>query len=253
LARLKDKVALISGAGSGIGKTTALLFAKEGALLSVVDWNLASAADTVAAIQANGGHAISIKADVSKAAEVKSMIQKTIQAYGQIDILFNNAGVMQPLKTTVETSEEDWDRVIDINLKGTFLALKYGIPEMIKCGGGSIINSSSMAGLLGFPYMPAYAASKAGIVLLTKSAALEYAGQNIRINCICPGTIKTPMAASLAKEPNLKNYEPLRKQIPLGRRGTPTEIARAVLFLASDDASYITGTALNIDGGVIAR
>ena len=253
MTRLKDKVALISGAGSGIGRTTALLFAREGARISAVDWNPASTAETVAAIQEKGGRAIAVSADVSDAAQVESMVRQTVQTYGQLDILFNNAGVMQPLKTTVETSEEDWDRVMDINLKGTFLAMKYGIPEMLKSGGGSIINSSSMAGLIGFTYMPAYTASKAGIILLTKSAALEYAGQNIRINCICPGTISTPMADSLKTDPNLKNYEPNRKQIPFGRRGTPEEIAQAVLFLASDDASYITGTALNIDGGVIAR
>jgi len=253
MTRLKDKVALISGAGSGIGQTSALLFAAEGARVAAVDRNSAGAAETVASIKAKGGAAIAIIADVAKAVEVENMVRQTVQAYGRLDIMFNNAGVMQPLKTTVETSEQDWDRVVDINLKGTFLAMKYGIPEMLKSGGGSIINSSSMAGIIGFTYMPAYTASKAGIVLLTKSAALEFAGQNIRINCICPGTIGTPMADSLATDPNLVNYEPHRKQIPLKRRGTPAEIARAVLFLASDDASYITGTALNIDGGVVAR
>lgn len=253
LTKLKDKIVLISGAGSGIGRATALLLAKEGGSIAAIDWIAERADETVNAIKEKGGNGVAIKADVSKAAEVESMIKQTIGAYGKLDILFNNAGVMQPLKMITETTEEDWNRVIDINLKGTFLAMKYGIPAMIKSGGGAIINSSSMAGLIGFTYMPAYAASKAGIIQLTKSAALEFAKQNIRVNCICPGLIKTPMAENLAMEPNLKYYKPTRKQIPLTRQGTPEEIACAVLFLASDDSSYITGTALSIDGGVIAR
>ena len=247
MGRLDGKVALITGAASGIGRASAVLFAKEGATVAVVDRALPEAQETVAVIKKAKGEAIAIEADVSRAADVEMMIKKTVDTYGRLDILFNNAGIsFRTLAFTADLSEEDWDAVLDTNLKSVFLASRLAIPIMIKQGGGVIVNTSSANGLGGGPLVSPYCASKAGMILLSKTMAAEYAKQKIRVNCICPGMSNTPMMA-----PNLPALQ--MDFIPQGRAGEPEEIAQAALFLASDDASYVTGTFLPVDGGWSAQ
>jgi len=249
IGRLDGKVALITGSGSGIGRATAILFAREGAKVVVADYIAEGGEETVTMIKAAGGEAIFVKADVAKATDVEKMVKVAVDIYGQLDILYNNAGIAEIQNVpTAEVKEENWDRVIDIDLKGVFLGMKYGIPEMLKRGGGVIINTASMAGLVGFSYLPAYSAAKAGAVELTKTAAMEYARQNIRVNCICPGGIVTPM---LEQREDFGNF--IRRRTPVHRLGKPEEVAPAALFLASDESSYVTGTALAVDGGFVAR
>ena len=247
MGRLDGKVALITGAASGIGRASALLFAKEGARVAVVDRALPGAQETVAIIKKAKGEAIAIEADVSRTADVETMVKKTVNTYGRLDILFNNAGIsFRTLAFTADLSEEDWDAVLDTNLKSVFLASRLAIPIMIKQGGGVIVNTSSTNGLGGGPLVSPYCASKAGMILLSKTMAAEYAKQKIRVNCICPGMINTPMMA-----PNLPALQ--MDFIPQGRAGEPEEIAQAALFLASDDASYVTGVFLSVDGGWSAQ
>lgn len=253
MGRLEGKVALITGAGSGIGRATAILFTSEGAKVAIIDRVEEGAKKTVSQIKASGGEATFIKADVSKSSEVKNMIKTTLDTYGRIDILFNNAGIQQPLNKTVETSEEDWDDTINTNLKGVFLGMKYGIPEMIKTGGGSIINTASMCGFIAPTYMPAYNASKGGVVMLTKSAALEYVKDNVRVNCVCPGVVDTAIKKQVDSDPNWPIIRSTRIPIPVGRLAAPEEIAKTVLFLASDESSYVTGAAIMVDGGRTAQ
>jgi len=247
--RFKDKVALITGAGTGIGRTTAQMFADEGATVVVADWAVEPGEETVHMIQKAGGEATFVKADVSQAAEVEHMVNTTMDTYNRLDILFNNAGIEHPLNPIVELPEQDWDRVIAVDLKGVFLGIKYGVPALIKSGGGAIVSASSMCGLIGFTHMAAYNASKAGVILLTKTAALEYASNNIRVNCICPGSIDTEMVTRFRTGPYWKSVASTRKPTPLGRKGTTEEIAHLVLFLSSDESSFITGAAVSIDGG----
>lgn len=247
MGRLDGKVALITGAASGIGKASALLFAREGAKVAAVDRALQGAQETVVTAGRTKGEAIAIEADVSKAADVEMMIKKTIGAFGRLDILFNNAGIsFRTLAFTADLTEEDWDAVLDTNLKSVFLASRLAIPMMIRQGGGVIVNTSSANGLGGGPLVSPYCASKAGMILLSKTMAAEYAKQNIRVNCICPGMSNTPMMA-----PNFPSLQ--MDFIPQGRPGEPEEIAKAALFLASDDASYITGAFLPVDGGWSAQ
>lgn len=253
--RLENKVAIITGASSGIGKAAALLFAKEGAKV-VVNYSHSQeeAAQVVAAIEVWGSEAIAIKADVSNEAEVKAMIEQTVKRFGKIDILYSNAGVelQMPL---MEMTEADWNHVLDINLKGMFFCAKYAVPYMIKNGIGSIINTASALGLVGSAMLTAYSASKGGVVMFTKSLALEYADKNIRVNCICPGAIDTPMLRRfIDRSPNPKETErQLAASHPLGRLGKPDEIARAALYLASDESSFVTGHSLVVDGGFTAQ
>ncbi len=252
MAKLSGKVALITGSGSGIGRATAILFAKEGAKVAVVDYVVEGGEKTVEMIKKGGGEAIFVKADVSKSADVQNAIAATVAKYGKLDVLYNNAGIEGALAPIADSTEENFDKVISINLRGVFLGMKYGIIQMLKQGGGVIISTASVAGLVGAPNMTAYSASKGGIVQLTKTAALEYATQNIRINCICPGAIWTPMLERFTG-----GNEEARKQMeasePVGRIGKPEEIAQAALFLASDDASFVTGVPLPVDGGIIAQ
>lgn len=251
--RLQDKVAIITGSGSGIGRATALLFGREGARVMSVDLIGDTAEATAGEIRDGGGQADSLQADVSVAADVERMINTTVERFGRLDVLVNNAGIEVSMPI-VQVPEEMWDRLIDVNLKGVFLGCKYAIPQMLKQGGGAIINTASIAGLRGFATLGTYSASKGGVVLLTKTLAVEYAPFNIRINCVCPGMIRTPMLErGLTAVPNPEEARELIRQVhPMGRIGEPEEVARGILFLASDEASFITGVPLPIDGGVYA-
>lgn len=247
MGRLEGKVAIVTGAGSGIGKATALLFAAEGA--KVVCADIKGAEETASQI---GSNAIAVTADVSRAADVRAMINAAKSQFGRLDVIFNNAGVEGEQAPTADCSEENFDRVIAINLKGVFLGMKYAIPAMLESGGGAIINNASVAGLVGFPNIPAYCASKGGVVQLSKTAALEYATEGIRVNAICPGVIWTPMVERFTG-----GSEEAREQFaaiePVGRMGTPEEVAAMALFLASDESSFVTGAAMPVDGGFVAR
>ncbi len=248
--RLADKVALITGGTSGIGEATALIFAKEGAKVAITGRNESRGHAVTARILEQGGKAVFIRTDVRRANECRRAVDETLVAFGRVDILFNNAGVFYP-HTTLECSEEEWDLQIDVNLKGTFLMSKFALPGMIAQGGGVIINNSSGWGIVGGDKAVAYCASKGGVVLLTKAMAVDHGRQGIRVNCICPGDVNTPMLPEDAKLRGLdwKTYIEGCANRPLGRVGTADEIARAVLFLASDDSSFMTGATLIVDGG----
>ena len=250
MARLKDKVAIITGGGSGIGRATCLLFAREGAKVVVADYIAEGGNETVRQISAAGGQAVFVQADVSKLADVRNMIGAAVRNYGRVDILFNNAGIEGPSTKLANLKEEDWDRVIAIDLTSVYLGMKYVIPEMIKQGGGVIISTASVAGLVGFQGSGAYAAAKAGVINLTRLAALEYADKNIRVNCICPGVIETPMVERVMGG---RPRERIVRSEPIGRLGRPEDIANAALFLASDESSFATGAPFIIDGGYVAR
>jgi NAD(P)-dependent dehydrogenase (short-subunit alcohol dehydrogenase family) len=248
--RLKNRVALITGGTSGIGAATALLFAKEGAKIAIAGRNEKRGHAVTVEILEAGGEAIFVRTDVRKADECRRAVDETIQTYGSLDILFNNAGVFYP-HTTLDCSEEEWDLQIDINLKGTFLMSKFTLPSMIERRRGVIINNSSGWGIVGGDAAIAYCASKGGVVLLTKAMAIDHGRQGIRVNCICPGDVDTPMLPEDARMRGQKWEEYLAGcgNRPLGRIGTVDEIAKAVLFLASDDSSFMTGAALVVDGG----
>lgn len=249
---LNDKIALVTGGASGIGRASALAFAREGAKVAVADVLFEGAGETVGLIESGGGQAIGIEADVSNAANVEAMVQKVIEAYGRIDCAFNNAGIEGQVASTEEYSEDIFDRVIDINLTGVWLCLKYEIPRMLEHGSGAIVNTASGAGLVGTPGLSAYVASKHGVVGLTKTAALEYAKLGIRVNAVCPGVIETPMVQRLSSgQPQMG--EALVAAEPIGRVGQPEEIAESVVWLCSDAASFVTGHAMSVDGGFVAQ
>jgi NAD(P)-dependent dehydrogenase (short-subunit alcohol dehydrogenase family) len=256
---LKDKVAIITGGGGGVGRATALAFSREGCIIVAADVEMDKAQETINLITRERGKGLAIKVDVTDASSVKEMIRKTIEEYARIDILFNNAGIEGPIKELVDTSIEEWDKTIDVNLKGVFLCSKYAIPEMIKQGGGVIINTGSEAGIIGHPRYTAYCASKAGVINLTKAMAVELGRYNIRVNCICPGPIDTPMLkreieilARIRKQPPEEVARSFEMMSPLGRMAKPEEIAQVVVFLASDKASWINGAVIPIDGGYLA-
>jgi NAD(P)-dependent dehydrogenase (short-subunit alcohol dehydrogenase family) len=248
--RLQNKVALITGGTSGIGEATAILFAQEGARVAVTGRDEKRGHAVTARILENGGQAIFIRTDVRKSEECCRAVEATVRAFAKLDILFNNAGVFYP-HTTLDCSEEEWDLQIDINLKGTFLVSKFALPGMIAQGKGVIINNSSGWGIAGGDAAVAYCASKGGVVLLTKAMAIDHGRQGIRVNCICPGDVDTPMLPEDARMRGMKwsDYLSACANRPLGRIGTAGEIAKTVLFLASDDSSFVTGTALVVDGG----
>jgi NAD(P)-dependent dehydrogenase (short-subunit alcohol dehydrogenase family) len=250
LMRLHNKVALITGGTSGIGEATALLFAKEGARVAITGRNETRGHAVTAKILESGGQAIFLRTDVRKAEECHRAVEETVRAFGRLDILFNNAGVYYP-QTALECTEEEWDLQIDINLKGTFLMSKYALPGMIARSSGVIINNSSGWGVVGGDRAVAYCASKGGVVLLTKAMAIDHGRQGIRVNCICPGDVETPMLPEDARMRGMKweDYVAGCSNRPLGRIGTVDEIAKAVLFLASDDSSFMTGASLIVDGG----
>jgi NAD(P)-dependent dehydrogenase (short-subunit alcohol dehydrogenase family) len=246
----QNKVAIITGGSFGIGRATAIAFAERGAKVVVADYIEDN--ETIDTIKKFGGEALFVKCDVSKADEVKAMVEKTISAYGRLDYAFNNAGIEGISATTEAYSEEEWDRTININLKGVWLCMKYQLPEMRKTGIGAIVNCASIAGLVGFQGSPAYTASKHGVVGLTKTTALENAKLGIRVNAVCPGVIRTPMidrftGNSKEAEEQFANAE------PIGRLGNPEEIADAVVYLCSDAASFVTGHALPVDGSWVAQ
>jgi NAD(P)-dependent dehydrogenase (short-subunit alcohol dehydrogenase family) len=254
VGRFQGKVALVTGGSSGIGKATALAFAREDAKVIVADKNVKGGEETVQIIKQAGGEAAFVKTDVSKATEVEALVNKTIELYGHLDCAFNNAGIGGSEVYITDCTEEDWNHTINVNLKGVWLCLKYEIPWMIEHGGGAIVNMSSVAGLTGSLYISDYVASKWGINGLTKSAALEYAKAGIRVNAVCPGMIDTPMAKPKKDKGGFFSWDERAKQeVPLGRRGTPEEVAEAVLWLCSDAASYVTGIAMPVDGGILAQ
>jgi NAD(P)-dependent dehydrogenase (short-subunit alcohol dehydrogenase family) len=248
--RLLNQVALITGGTSGIGEATALLFAREGASVAITGRNETRGHAVTAAILEAGGKAIFLRTDVRKAAECQRAVDETIKSYGRLNILFNNAGVFYA-HDTLACSEQEWDDQIDINLKGCFLMSKAALPAMIAQGRGSIIHNSSGWGIVGGDKAVAYCASKGGVVLMTKAMAIDHGRQGIRVNCICPGDVETPMLPQDAKMRGQKweDYIAGCANRPLGRAGTADEIAKAVLFLASDDSSFMTGAALVVDGG----
>ena len=250
--QLDGKVALITGAGSGIGRASALAFAREGAKVAVVDIVIDGGEETVRMVKEAGGEAFFIKVDVSNAADVKAMVNQVVETYGRIDCAYNNAGIEGVIASTEEYSEEMFDKVIDINLTGVWLCMKYELPHMLKQGNGSIVNTASGAGLVGVAGMSAYVASKHGVVGLTKTAALEYAKSGIRVNAVCPGLIQTPMVERITKDqPQLT--EALVAAEPVGRTGKPEEIAESVVWMCSDAASFVTGHSMSVDGGAVAQ
>jgi NAD(P)-dependent dehydrogenase (short-subunit alcohol dehydrogenase family) len=248
--RLQNKVALITGGTSGIGEATALLFAKEGAKIAITGRNEKRGHAVTAQILEGGGDAIFLRTDVRKADECKRAVEETVASFKQVDVLFNNAGVFYP-HTALDCTEEEWDLQIDVNLKGTFLMSKFVLPRMIEQCSGVIINNSSGWGIVGGDAAVAYCASKGGVVLLTKAMAIDHGGRGIRVNCICPGDVDTPMLPEDARMRGQKwdDYLAGCRHRPLRRIGTPEEIAKAALFLASDDSSFMTGAALVVDGG----
>jgi NAD(P)-dependent dehydrogenase (short-subunit alcohol dehydrogenase family) len=251
-ALMNGKVVIITGGAAGIGRATAIAFAREGATVVIGDLDQTSGEDTVSAIRATGGTAALMRVDVGMPAEVQALVSKTVEAYGGLDYAFNNAGLVGSHSGIVETPLEDWNRVVATNLTGVWLCMKYEIPEMLKRGGGAIVNNSSVTGLVGAVGFVGNVATKHGIVGLTKSAALQYATQQIRVNAVAPGAIRSALSDEInALHPDAKAA--ILAAIPQNRFGEPEEIAEAVLFLCSDQASHITGHVLTIDGGITAR
>jgi NAD(P)-dependent dehydrogenase (short-subunit alcohol dehydrogenase family) len=248
----KEKVALVTGASSGIGRATALAFAEEGARVMVADVSTDGGEEAVRVIRSRGGEASFVKTDVSRAHDVEAMVAKTLKTYGRLDCAFNNAGIEGTMASVVDCTEANWDRIIATNLKGVWLCMKYELPKMVERKRGAIVNTSSIAGLVGFQGLCAYDASKHGIVGLTRTAALEFAKQGIRVNAVCPGAIETPMLDRLEKDQPEVQKSVLASE-PVGRVGKPEEIAAAVLWLCSDAASFVTGQALAVDGGWVAQ
>lgn len=246
----EGKVALVTGGAFGIGRATAIAFAKKGAKVAIVDW--LEDTETLDAIESAGGEAIFVKCDVSKSDNVISMVETTIARFGRLDYAFNNAGIEGVMAPTQDCTEENFDKTIGVNLKGIWLCMKYQIPEMLKQGKGAIVNCASIAGLVGFPGLPVYVASKHGIVGLTKTAALECAKQGIRVNAVCPGAIKTAMIDRITGKKK-EVEEQFAAMEPVGRMGEPEEVANAVIWLCSDEASFVTGHPMAIDGGWVAQ
>jgi NAD(P)-dependent dehydrogenase (short-subunit alcohol dehydrogenase family) len=248
----EGKAVLVTGASSGIGRATAEAFAREGARVVVADVLDDAGRETVERIEAAGGTATFVSADVSNAADVENMVRHARSAYGRLDCAFNNAGVEGDMANTVDCTEENWDRTLAINLKGVWLCMKYEIPVMLEHGGGAIVNCASVAGLVGFRNLPAYSASKGGVVELTRTTALEYSDQGIRVDAVCPGVIRTPMIDRIVHGDAEAESEFTALE-PIGRMGEPEEIADAVLWLCSGRASFVTGHALVADGGLVAQ
>ena len=251
MSELEGKVALITGGTSGIGTATAEAFAKEGAKVVISGRREDKGEDVVKAINDQGGEAIFIRADVQKSVDIKNMIARTIESFGRLDYAINNAGVEQNMTPFLDQTEEDYDFVMGTNVKGVWLSMKYEIEEMLKSGGGAIVNISSIFGIVAMANIPLYVASKHAVIGLTKSTALEFAQQNIRVNAVLPGAIKTPMIDRFAKDEETVQY--LNSLHPVGRVGKPQEVADACIWLCSDKASFITGSSIRVDGGFTAQ
>jgi NAD(P)-dependent dehydrogenase (short-subunit alcohol dehydrogenase family) len=245
------KVAFVTGAANGIGRAAALAFAREGAGVVVADVSEQGNRETARMVEEAGGRALAVRCDVSRAEDVKAALDKAVEAFGRLDCAFNNAGVEQPITATADLTEEEWDRIVSINLRGVFLCMKHEIPLMLRQGGGAIVNTSSGAGVKGFAGQAAYCAAKYGIVGLSKAAALDYAKSNIRINAVCPGIIETPMMDRFSGG-TPEGRARVIAQEPIGRMGKPEEIAAAVIWLCSDAAAFVVGHAMVIDGGQTA-
>jgi NAD(P)-dependent dehydrogenase (short-subunit alcohol dehydrogenase family) len=250
--RIQDKVALITGGGSGIGRATAGVFAREGARVVIADYNAEGGERTVREIKDAGGEAFFLTTDVANPQEVEALVSQLVERYGRLDCAFNNAGIEGEFASTPELSLENWHRVISINLDGVFYCMKYEIQQMLKQGGGSIVNTSSVAGLIGLPGGSAYVAAKHGVAGLTKTAALEFAKANIRVNAVCPGFIRTPMVERVLDRGTFDEERVIASE-PINRMGKPEEIAEAVLWLCSAAASFVTGVAFPVDGGYTAQ
>jgi meso-butanediol dehydrogenase / (S,S)-butanediol dehydrogenase / diacetyl reductase len=250
--RLKDKVAIITGAGSGIGEVTARLFASEGAAVMIADINGPAAEAVAESINAEGGRAAWTEVDVTSSASAEKMVQVTLNSFGRVDLLFNNAGI-EGFGSVIEADETSWERIFAVHVRGAFLCSKYAIQAMIDGGrGGAVVNVSSVAGLVGLQHMSAYSAAKGAIISLTRAMAADFARNGIRVNCIAPGTTMTPLGQRLIENDTPEQLAQRVGRYPLNRFGRPEEIARAVLFLASDDSSYATGSCLVVDGGLTA-
>jgi NAD(P)-dependent dehydrogenase (short-subunit alcohol dehydrogenase family) len=242
------KVAFVTGAGSGIGRTTSLAFAQEGASVVVADVSEQGNKETARMIEELGGQALAVRCDVTQSEEVRAALQQAVSAYGRLDIAFNNAGAEQKVNPTAEITEQEWDRIIAINLRGVFVCMKHEIPLMLDQGGGAIVNTSSGAGIRGFGGGAAYTAAKHGVIGLTKDSAVDYASSNIRVNAVCPGIIDTEMMQRFTGG-SAEGRDRVIAQEPIRRMGTPEEVAAAVLWLCSDAASFIVGHAMIVDGG----
>ncbi len=251
MSQFAGKVALVTGGNAGIGREAALAFAKQGAQVVVSGRRETEGNAVIAEIEASGGEAIFVKTDVSREGDVKAMIDRTLARFGRLDCAFNNAGIEQALTPLPDQTEETYDQIMDINVKGVWLSLKHEIPAMLKTRGGAIVNNSSVAGLIGFAMAPLYAASKHAVAGLTKSVALEYARQNVRVNAVAPGAIATRMFRDFATTPEMRHM--LESAHPIGRIGRPEEIASTVIWLCSDGASFVTGQIVPVDGGYTSQ
>jgi NAD(P)-dependent dehydrogenase (short-subunit alcohol dehydrogenase family) len=252
--KLQDRAAVITGAGSGIGRAMALQFAREGARVLAADVNAAAAEETAALVREAGGEALPLQVNVTEPAEVQAMLERARDAFGGVQILCNNAGIGSTTDV-VDCEPDEWDRVMAVNVKGVFLGCKYAIPIMLAGGGGSIVNTASVAGMVGIVKRAVYCASKGAVIALTKQVAVEYVEQGIRCNCVCPGTVDSPWVGRLlsqTEDPQSARAALVARQ-PIGRLGTPEEVAAAALYLCSDDASFITGSSLVLDGGWTAK
>ena len=252
MTRLAGKVALITGGGTGIGRGTALAFAREGAKVAVAGRRMEKLQEVVNEIKASGGDAIAVPCDVSRAVDAQNAIRKTVETFGRLDVLVNNAGVLS-VSTIEEIPEDEWDRLIDANLKGPFLMCRAALPEFRKAGGGAIVNVGSVLGLVAMKKRAAYCASKGGVTLLTKAIAIDHGHENIRANCICPSIVETELVSQLFNTPDGDRVKRERlATIPLGRMGRPADIAELAVYLASDESSWLTGAAIPLDGGLTA-